>query len=110
MKNKIMKDLMFIFQCMFVLAMVWIFILTIKRTALEIPMAFLLFIGFTAAIATWMLKEKSFAPMEGHKLFPIIWLISFVVMLILAFNLKVDMYNNWDYGKVLRSAYESTYT
>ena len=27
-------------------------------------------------------------------------------MLILAFNLKVDMYNNWDYGKVLRSAYE----
>ena len=42
MKNKIMKDLMFIFQCMFVLAMVWIFILTIKRTALEIPMAFLL--------------------------------------------------------------------
>lgn len=106
MKNKIMKDLMFIFQCMFVLAMVWIFILTIKRTALEIPMAFLLFIGFTAAIAIWMLKEKSFAPMEGHKLFPIIWLISFVVMLILAFNLKVDMYNNWDYGKVLRSAYE----
>ena len=63
MKNKIMKDLMFIFQFMFVLAMVWIFILTIKRTALEIPMAFLLFIGFTAAIAIWMLKEKSFAPM-----------------------------------------------
>ena len=106
MKNRIMNGLMFVFQCMFVLAMVWIFILTIKRTALEIPMAFLLFIGIAAAIAVRMMKRKTFSRMEKHGLFPIIWLISFVVMIILAFNLKVDMYNNWDYGKVLRSAYE----
>lgn len=106
MKNRIMNGLMFIFQCMFVLAMGWIFILTIKRTALEIPAAFLLFAGIVAAAVIWLLKGKSVSSMEDHKLFSIIWLISFVVMMILAFNLKVDMYNNWDYGKVLRSAYE----
>lgn len=33
MKNKIMKDLMFIFQCMFVLAMVWIIYFDNKKNS-----------------------------------------------------------------------------
>lgn len=106
MKNRIMNGLMFIFQCMFVLAMAWIFILTIKRTALEAPGAFLFFIGIAVVIDVLMLKEKKFLITDWNKIFPFIWLASFVVMLILAFNLKVDMYNTWDYGKILRSAYE----
>lgn len=41
------------------------------------------------------------------KIFYVLLGVAFTLMLVIAFSLRVDVYNTWDYGQLIRTAYEN---
>ena len=61
----------------------------------------------------WVKRNKDFClehicfTKRKEQVFYFLLLIAFFLMLLIAFSLEVDVYNTWDYGQLIRSAYET---
>lgn len=96
---------------LFFLVSVWItiilFITSIKKFAFSYVLL-LVVVGFLI----YLFKKRTikyFPPQKSAYLknFLILLSIAFLSMLVIGFSLRVDVYNTWDYGQLIRTAYEN---
>lgn len=106
MERRIMNILMILFQGIFGISMLWVFILTVKRNILTVPIAIVVFLLCVFIIKQYMHKQRNEQWYSKKWYFILLWIFSSFIMIYLAFQLKVDIYDTWDYGKIIRSAYE----
>lgn len=110
---------MFIDKCsklinvLFLLVAIWINIIVLGVSIKQYTLLFIVVV-FGLFVCYLILKRKenpifsnSFFKNNQDYIFVSLLIIAFFVMLIIAFCLEVDIYNTWDYGQIIRSAYEA---
>ena len=102
-----------IIHMLFLAVTIWVSIIIFatsakKYTLFSIAVVILIYIGyiFLRKKTGVLIKLSKFVKVEKY-IFYILLLFAFVFMLIIAFALRVDVYDTWDYGQLIRTAYEN---
>ena len=100
--------LLYIFQVMNICMMAWILYLTAGVTIGRAPAAFAVSAG--GLVLLFLAGKSHLLADRWNRIYPVLWIVMLVFMYYLAFHLRVDIYDTWDYGQIIRSAFDLTKT
>lgn len=92
----------------FAIVALWILIIVGIVSVKKYTIVFLLSFCFILLIFNYLQKiyDEKIVKRLTRKRFQLLLVISFFIMLLIAFSLRVDVYDTWDYGQLVRTAYE----
>ena len=100
--------LLYIFEVMNICMMAWILYLTAGLTIGWAPAAFA--VSAVGLVLFFLAGRFGKLADRWHRIYPAVWIAMLVFMYYLAFHLRVDIYDTWDYGQIIRSAFDLTKT
>ena len=100
--------LLYIFEVMNICMMAWILYLTAGVTIGRAPAAFAVSAG--GLVLLFLAGKSHLLADRWNRIYPVLWIVMLVFMYYLAFHLRVDIYDTWDFGQIIRSAFDLTKT
>ena len=100
-----------IIHFLFLIITIWIAIIVLGISIKKYTMLFVA-VAAVICIAGKFLKKKlpsnnNYRIDSKKNIFYVLLIVAFALMLVIAFSLRVDVYNTWDYGQLIRTAYEN---
>ena len=102
-----------IIHVLFFLVAAWVNIIVLGISIKKYSVFFIVIVSIMYGGYNWVKRNKDFClehicfTKRKEQFFYFLLLIAFFLMLLIAFSLEVDVYNTWDYGQLIRSAYET---
>lgn len=95
-------------NAIFAIVAFWILIIVGIVSVKKYTIIFLLSFCFILLVFYYLQKiyNEKIVKKLTRKNFQLLLVISFFIMLLVAFSLRVDVYDTWDYGQLVRTAYE----
>ncbi len=92
----------------FLLISLWIFIIAGLKSVKRYSIGFIFLLAIILCISYCFQKKYGEKIVEwlNKKRFLLMLIVCFFVMLIVAFALRVDVYDTWDFGQLIRTSYE----
>ena len=95
--------LLSVFQVINICAMAWILFLTACNTIEWAPAAFA--VTAVGLVLLFLAGRSRRLADRWNRIYPVLWILMLVFMFYLAFQLRVDVNDTWDYGQIIRSAF-----